>query len=192
MGAQLLALAGSLRTGSYNQRLVDHAAEMAEAEGAVVTRLRLADYPLPLYSHELETTAFPPSAAELKRLFSAQDGFLIASPEHNGSVPAVLKNAFDWLSRPTGDETAIAFSAFRGKSCGIMAASPSPYGGLRGLAHLRQILNILQVLVVPEQVATPLAHQAFADGVLKDELPLTPLRGLVRRVVTLSAKEPHA
>ena len=186
MAVRLVALAGSTRAGSLNQRLVDQAAAIAEGEGARVTRLRLADFPLPMYSAELEASAFPEEAKALKALLASHDGFLIASPEHNGSVPVVLKNALDWASRPQGEESPIAFKAYRGKTCGLMSVSPSPFGGLRGLTHLRQILNILQVLIPPEQVQIPFGDRALEEGVLRDEPPVALLTALVRRVIALS------
>src|SRR3546814_6336846 len=96
---------------------------------------------------------------------------LFVSPEYNGSLPPLLKNAIDWASRPTGDESLVALTAYRGKAAAIMSASISPFGGLRGLMHLRQILSTIQMLVIPEQVVVPAAHAAFAeDGSLKEPL----------------------
>ena len=155
---RLLALAGSTREGSYNQRLADLAASAGAASGIHVTPLSLARYDLPLYSDALERSAFPEAALALKAELAAHDGFLIATPEHNGSIPAVLKNAIDWASRPTGDESLVALTAFRGKVAGLMSASPSPFGGLRALAHLRQILSTIQTLVVTEQVAVQIGR----------------------------------
>ena len=183
---RLLALAGSTRDGSFNQRLVDLAADAAETAGAKVTRVRLSDYPLPLYSHDIEANAFPQAALDLKALFVSHDGFLIASPEHNGSVSAVLKNAIDWVSRPTGGEGPVALSAFRNKAAGLMSASISPFGGLRSLTHLRQILGTVQTLAATEQVAVPFADKAFDGPRLVDALPAMLLEGLVKRVIALA------
>lgn len=184
---RLLALAGSTREGSYNQRLADLAASAGAASGIHVTPLSLARYDLPLYSDALERSAFPEAALALKAELAAHDGFLITTPEHNGSIPAVLKNAIDWASRPTGDESLVALTAFRGKVAGLMSASPSPFGGLRALAHLRQILSTIQTLVVTEQVAVPAAHLAFEGAALKEELPRQLLNGLVRRTAQVAA-----
>src|SRR5690349_9786779 len=101
MTVKLLAMAGSTRTGSLNQALVDLAVADARAKGADVTSIRLKDFDLPIYDGDLEANAFPPAALELKRLFVGCHGFLMATPEHNGSTSAVLKNAIDWVSRPT-------------------------------------------------------------------------------------------
>jgi len=183
---KLLSFSGSLRTGSFNQRLVDRATAAAREAGAEVTQINLADFALPLFTPQIEAEAFPQAARELKALFVGHAGFLIASPEYNGSVSGALKNAIDWVSRPTDGEGLIALSAFRNKVAGIMSASISPFGGLRGLMHLRQILNTVQTLVVTEQVAVAFAERAFDGDVLVDALANQLLSPLVRRVIKLS------
>jgi len=185
-GVKLLAFAGSTREGSLNQRLLDVAADMARAEGAEVTSIRLRDFDLPLYDGDLEANAFPTSADELRRLFIAHDGFLIASPEYNGSVSGALKNAIDWASRPRPGETLVALPAFRGKVAGIMSASIGPFGGLRGLLALRQILGTIQTLVATEQVLVPLAEKAFDGADLIEPLPKQLLPLMVKRVIFLA------
>jgi NAD(P)H-dependent FMN reductase len=92
---------------------------------------------------------------------------VIASPEYNGSVTPVLKNALDWVSRSAPNEPPLA--AYRGKVAALVSASPGALGGLRGLGHLRDILGNIGVIVLPDQVAVPKAHEAFAaDGSLLD------------------------
>jgi NAD(P)H-dependent FMN reductase len=158
-----------------------------ETAGATVADVDLADYDLPLYSAELEADAFPADAERLKQLFTAQDGLLFVSPEYNGSVSPLLKNAIDWASRPTGGESLVALSAYRGKASAVMAASISPFGGLRGLMHLRQILSTIQTLVIPEQVLVPNAHAAFdADGNLVEALPATLVDMTAARLVAVT------
>jgi chromate reductase len=189
MTAKLLAFAGSTRTGSLNQALLDLAVAEARARGAEVTAIRLKDFALPLYDGDLEQSTFPASARELKALFQAHDGFLIASPEYNGSVSGVLKNAIDWVSRPTDGEALTALSGFRGKVAGLMAASISPFGGLRGITHMRQILGTIQTLVATEQVLVPFAHGAFDESwALKEALPAQLLGGLAARVIDLAER----
>lgn len=165
---RILALAGSTRADSYNDRLVRLAAAGAREAGAQVTHVRLRDFPLPLYDADLEAAGgLPPPARELKALFKGHDGLLIASPEYNGSLTGVLKNALDWVSRREPDEPARA--AFVGKAAAVMSASTGALGGQRGLVHLRSILTILGVLVLPEQLALPQAQEAFLpDGSLAD------------------------
>ena len=183
----IAVIVGSIREGSYNRALGELAAASLEAQGASVTRVDLAAFDLPLYSAALEAGAFPPDAQKLKALFAAQDGLLFVSPEYNGSLPPLLKNAIDWASRPTGDEGLVALSAYRGKAAAIMSASISPFGGLRGLMHLRQILSTIQMLVIPEQVLVPNAHAAFAeDGSLKEPLPASLVDMTAARLVAVA------
>ena len=168
----IAVIVGSTREGSFNRALGELAAASLEAQGARVTRVDLAAFDLPLYSAALEANAFPAGAVKLKDVFATQDGLLFVSPEYNGSLSPLLKNAIDWASRPTGDEGLVALTAYRGKAAAIMSASVSPFGGLRGLMHLRQILSTIQMIVIPEQVVVPNAHAAFAeDGSLKETLP---------------------
>jgi NAD(P)H-dependent FMN reductase len=189
MTVKLLAFAGSTRTGSLNQALLDLAVAEARARGADVTAIRLKDFALPIYDGDLEQSAFPAAARELKALFQTHDGFLIASPEYNGSVSGVLKNAIDWVSRPTDGEALTALSGFRGKVAGLMAASISPFGGLRGITHMRQILGTIQTLVATEQVLVPFAHGAFDESwALKEALPAQLLGGLAARVIDLAER----
>ena len=189
MTIKLLAFAGSTRTGSLNQALLDLAVADGQARGAEVTAIRLKDFALPLYDGDLEASDFPAKARELKALFQTHHGFLIASPEYNGSLSGVLKNAIDWASRPTDGEGMTALSAFRGKVAGLMGASISPFGGLRGITHLRQILGTIQTVVATEQVLVPAAHAAFDEaGALKEALSAQLLCGLVARVMDLSER----
>ncbi|MGV7119738.1 MULTISPECIES: NADPH-dependent FMN reductase [unclassified Sphingopyxis] len=184
---RIAVVVGSTREGSFNRMLGRLAIRALEAEGATVADIDLAAFDLPLYSAALEADAFPADAERLKALFAAQDGLLFVSPEYNGSVSPLLKNAIDWASRPTGDESLVALSAYRGKASAVMAASISPFGGLRGLMHLRQILSTIQTLVIPEQVLVPNAHAAFdADGNLVEALPATLVGMTAARLVAVA------
>lgn len=183
----IAVIVGSTREGSFNRALGELAAASLEAQGASVTRVDLAAFDLPLYSAVLEANAFPADALKLKALFAAQDGLLFVSPEYNGSLPPLLKNAIDWASRPTGDESLVALTAYRGKAAAIMSASISPFGGLRGLMHLRQILSTIQMLVIPEQVVVPAAHTAFAeDGSLNEALPASLVEMTTGRLIAVA------
>ncbi len=160
---RVLALAGSLREKSLNKALVEIAALGAEDAGAEVKVLDLRDYPLPVFDGDAEARDGAPEAVRaLKREFMAHDGLLIASPEYNGSLTAALKNAIDWISRQEEGEP--PFAAFDGKVAGLLSASPGKLGGLRGLAHLRQILSGVRVLVIPEQYALANARDALSVG----------------------------
>ena len=165
---KILAFAGSAREASFNKKLARIAAEGARRAGAEVTWLDLRDLPLPLFDEDLEKRdGEHPNARAFKDLLLAHAGLLIASPEHNGSYSALLKNALDWASRRRPDEQPMA--CFRDKLAVVMSASPGPLGGARGLAHLVILLRILRCTVLPDQITIPTAHQAFGeDGKLKD------------------------
>lgn len=166
--AKVLAFAGSLRTESFNKKLVRLAAEAIRTAKGEVTLIDLRDYPLPIFDQDLEAEkGLPENGRKLKDLFLAHQGLLIASPEYNSSITAVLKNTIDWVSRPVPNQPALA--GFNDKVAAIISASPGQLGGLRGLVHLRAILSNINVLVLPNQLAIPKAGDAFnADGTLKD------------------------
>ena len=168
MTPRILAFAGSTRRDSFNKRLVPIAAKGARDAGAEVALIDLKDFPLPLFDQDLEAEqGMPDNGAKLKKLFIDHDGLLIASPEYNSSVTAVLKNAIDWVSRPAPGEPPLV--AFRGKVATLMSASPGALGGLRALVHVRSILGNIGVIVLPDQVAVAKAHEAFQpDGSLID------------------------
>lgn len=166
---KILAFAGSTRTDSFNKKLVKIAAAGAKEAGADVTTIDLRDYPMPLYDGDLEQKEGLSSAThKLKELMLSHQGFLISSPEYNSSISGVLKNTIDWASRQGDDESPM--SCFKDKVAGIMSASPGGLGGLRGLVHVRAILENMGVLVIPSQVAISKAHEAFnSEGALKDQ-----------------------
>jgi NAD(P)H-dependent FMN reductase len=186
--ARILAFAGSTRVLSYNKRLVQVAARAAGEAGAHVTTIDLRDFPLPLFDEDLEiASGMPEPGARLKRLFLDHDGLLIASPEYNSSVTAVLKNAIDWVSRAAPGEPPVA--AFQGKTAAILSASPGALGGLRGLVHLRSILGNIGVHVLPDQIAIPRAFEAFADdGTLRDAKQAQAVAAIGRRLAHVAAR----
>lgn len=166
---RILAFAGSLRSGSYNKKLVKIAAAGARAAGAEVTEIDLRDIPMPLYDGDVEREhGLPPNAKMFKRLLISHHGMLISSPEYNSATSGVLKNAIDWASRPEPNEPSLV--AFKSKIAGLVSASPGNLGGVRGLAALRSILTNIGVIVIPTQLAISRANDAFEqDGSLKDE-----------------------
>ena len=185
---KILAFAGSTREASYNKKLVKIAAEGAKAAGAEVTYIDLRDLPMPIYDEDLEAKeGIPENARKFKELLKAHQGLLIAAPEYNSSITAVLKNAIDWASRPEPGEPMLA--AFTGKVAAIMSASPGGLGVLRGLIHVRSILSSINVLVLPEQKAISSAFQAFdEEGKLKDPKQQEAIEQLGSKVATLLAK----
>lgn len=165
---KILAFAGSTRTDSFNKKLVKIAAAGALEGGADVTVIDLRDFSMPLYDGDLEQQGLPSTAQKLKSLMLSHQGFLISAPEYNSSISGVLKNTIDWVSRPSAGEEPLA--CFKGKVAGIMSTSPGGLGGLRGLVHVRAILENISVLVIPDQIAVSKAHEVFnADGTLKDK-----------------------
>jgi len=158
---RILAFAGSLRKCSLNKRVLKTAVRGAEAAGAEVTYIDLRDYPMPVYdSDEHEAHGFDENALKLQGLLVEHDGLLIASPEYNGSLPAALKNAIDWASRPS--DRYERSKVFRGKVAAMMTASPGSLGGVRSLAHLRGVLTSVGVHVLPQEVAVTFAEDRFA------------------------------
>lgn len=184
-GSRILAFSGSARGESFNQRLVESAARMAGELGADVTVINLRDFPMPLMNQDLEREQGPPrEALRLKSLLVAHDGLLIAAPEYNSSITPLLKNTLDWVSRRVGDEPPMA--AYRGKVAALLSASPGRLGGLRGLVHLRAVLNNLGVLVLPGQVSISSAAAAFdAGGELANDADRRRVAELVREFLAV-------
>ncbi len=166
---KILAFAGSSRKNSVNKKLLNIAALAAEKEGANVTVIDLADYPMPIFNQDLEVEqGMPEKAHDFKKLLIEHDGFLMASPEYNSAFSPLLKNVIDWASRAESDNEP-PLQAYKGKVACIMAASPGGTGGLRGLVFLRMLLNNIGVIVLPQQQAIPQAFKAFSeDGTLTD------------------------
>ena len=187
--ARILAFSGSTRRDSFNSRLVKIAASGAQQAGATVTLIDLADYPMPLFDQDLEQDeGLPGNARKLKELMMAQDGFLIASPEYNSAFTPLLKNVIDWVSRAESDNEP-PLAAYRGKLAAIMATSPGPLGGIRGLVFLRMLLNNLGITVIPEQQSIPKAHGAFkGDGSLSDETRQQAVVALGHKLATTVGK----
>jgi len=166
---KILAFAGSTRIDSFNKKLVKIASAGARDAGVDVTVIDLRDFAMPLYDGDLEQRdGLPQNTHNLKDLMKSHQGFLISSPEYNSSITGVLKNTIDWTSRQSEGEESLA--CFKGKVAGIMSTSPGGLGGLRGLVHVRSILENIGVLVIPEQIAIAKAHEVFdTDGALKDK-----------------------
>ncbi len=188
MTVGILVFAGSARAGSLNKKLARVAAAAVQAAGAEATFIDLADYPMPLYDGDLEAMeGVPGNARKLKDLFIAHRGLFIASPENNASVSALLKNTLDWISRQDGNESGLV--PYQGKVAAIAGASPGALGGLRGLAHLRAILQKLNVLVLSEQFALGCAHEAFnVNGGLKDAKQQVAVGALAGKLIDVSAR----
>jgi NAD(P)H-dependent FMN reductase len=185
---KILVFAGSAREGSLNKKLARVAARCLSEAGADVTFVDLRDYPIPIYDGDLEgREGMPPFAVKLRELFLAHQSLLIASPENNGSVSALLKNTIDWLSREFEGRSGL--EPFRGKVAAIMGASPGNFGAISSLGSLRPILSKLTVLVIPDQVTLGKADQAFKeDGSFVDERHLKSVAAVAKRLVETTMK----
>lgn len=187
MTPKILAFAGSLRADSFNRKLLRTGVEGLQAAGAEVTVVDLREYPMPLYDGDVEAAGFPEHALKLKRLFLEHQGLLIASPEYNRSPSGVLKNTIDWVSRPSAGEKPLA--CFADKVAALVSTSPGPFGGMRGLMHLREILSHVNVLVLPNQVTIPKAADAFnPDGSLKDDKQKASVLAVAKKLAETVAK----
>ncbi len=161
--ARILGFAASVRSDSFNKKLVRIALRGSESNGATVTLVDLRDYPLPLYDGDAEAlNGLPENVEKLRTLFRECDGLLLASPEYNGFLSPLLKNTLDWLSR--SPEAKPDLSAFSDKVAAIMAASPGPLGGLRGLRGVRELLTNLGFIVLPSQMTVRSAFKAFNEA----------------------------
>ncbi|MCU0832252.1 MAG: NAD(P)H-dependent oxidoreductase [Rhizobiaceae bacterium] len=169
MPPKILVFAGSNRTGAYSGRLAAAAVTALAAAGAAPTRIALADYPLPIMDEDLEKAeGIPENAYRLGRLIAAHDGLLICSPEYNSSIPPLLKNTIDWVSRITKDGGR-PFKPYQGRVAALCSSSPGAFAGIRGLYHLRSVCMNVGLTVITEQCSVPAAHEAFdEDGVLKN------------------------
>ncbi|MEZ6209966.1 MAG: NAD(P)H-dependent oxidoreductase [Phycisphaerales bacterium] len=180
---KILAFAGSLRAASFNKMLVRVAAEGARGAGGDVQYIDLRDYPMPMFDEDLEAKhGMDPTARKFKELMIGADGILLASPEYNGSVSAVLKNAIDWASRPEMGEAPLI--AFKDKPIQLMSASPGGLGGIRGLIHLRALLGGIQMMVMPQQHCVMQSHKVFDEaGHMNDEKQREAVLGLGKKLV---------
>lgn len=167
---RLLAFSGSVRGGSLNTALLGLLTAEAEFQGAQVSRISLRDYAFPVYDGDIEARGdAPATVAALRKLIRDHDALLIACPEHNGSVTALLKNTLDWCSRPM--DALAPLEPFQGKTVLIIGTSVSPFGGLRALGHLRAILAKMGANVMPQDLAVPFGQEAFdADGFKSEAL----------------------
>jgi NAD(P)H-dependent FMN reductase len=157
----VLVFAGSTRADSYNKKLANEAAEIARNLGAKVTLINLKDYPMPFYDGDLEKEGMPENAKKFRSLMMANDVIVIACPEYNSSIPAVLKNALDWASR--GEKGGPSRDAFKGKQFALLSASPGQGGGSRALVHLRSVIENVGGEVLENQVSVGTAHEAFSE-----------------------------
>ena len=184
---KILVIPGSLRTGSINARLAAVVAKEFALAGVDVTRLSLADYPLPIYDGDLEAkSGVPKNALNLKRMLGAHHGVVFVTPEYNSSLPPLLKNAIDWITRvEDGNET--QGQVFRERAFAMASASEGKLGGSRCLAALRLILSGCRATVIPNQLALSFADQAYDERErLKHKADSDALRGMVTQLIDVA------
>jgi chromate reductase len=186
---KILVIPGSLRSGSHNVKLAMAAAyEFAQA-GVDVTRISLGDYPLPIYDGDLQAkSGTPRNAINLKRMMGSHHGVLIVTPEYNSSIPPLVKNTVDWITR-VQDPHERRGQIFRERPFAIAAASEGRLGGTRALAALRLILSACHATVVPNQLALSFADQAYDDmDRLKKEADIEAMKALVTQLIEVSQR----
>ena len=168
----ILGISGSLRRGSFNTAALRAAVELAPA-GITLETFDIA--PIPAYNEDVRQQGFPPPVEELRRRIKQADGLLIVTPEYNYSIPGVLKNAIDWVSRPPDQP-------FDGKPIALMGASPSALGSARAQYHLRQCFVFLNAHLLnrPEVMITQAASKFDASGELTDQ----PTRDFIAAMLT--------
>ena len=155
MTIRILGISGSLRRGSHNTELLRAAARSLPPGVELEIYDGLAD--LPHYNEDLDVDPVPEPVARLRRSITRSDGLLIATPEYNGSVPGVLKNAIDWASRPFPD------NALKGKPTAVIGASTSLFGAVWAQAQVRKALEIAGADVLDQEVPVGQAHMAFTQ-----------------------------
>lgn len=159
---RLLTIAGSLREGSYNGALLLAAEELA-GDGVEVERYD-GLHAVPPFLGDREADQAPPEVEHLRRLIDRADAVLIATPEYNGSIPGVLKNALDWVSTPFPE------NALRGKPVAIVGASTGGYGAMWAQADLKRVLGLIGARVVGGALPVERAHEKFdQSGRLVDD-----------------------
>jgi NAD(P)H-dependent FMN reductase len=186
---KILVIPGSLRSGSLNAKLAAVLAHEVAQLGADVTRISLGDFPLPIYDGDLQAkSGVPQHAVNLKRMIGAHHGVLIVTPEYNSSVPALVKNTIDWVSR-VQDPHETRGQVFHGRAFALAAASGNRLGGTRALAALRLILTACHAAVIPNQLALSFAEQAYDDmDRLKHPADIDTMRALVRQLIDHSQR----
>src|SRR5690606_6054388 len=163
--SKILAITGSLRKASLNTLLMLESKHIAAEHGI---KIDIADlHGIPLYNGDVEEQGMPDAVTALKERILAADALLLVSPEYNGTIPGVLKNALDWLSRPAGEAARI----FAGRPIAVIGASPSAFGTISGQTHWLPVFKSLGCTYFSgSSVMISRAHQAFDEhGRLSDE-----------------------
>jgi NAD(P)H-dependent FMN reductase len=161
---RFLVFSASLRSESLNTRLAELAAACLERHGGTVDRASMREFDCPSYNFDVQSSeGFPHGAEEFRARLEGCDAFVISSPEYNASLPGLLKNAIDWVSRYSPQP-------FNERHCLLLSASPSMVGGNRGLWALRVPLEHLGARVYPDMFSLAQAQNAIdAQGQIANE-----------------------
>jgi chromate reductase len=159
---KILGISGSLRRDSYNTGLLRAAAELLP--DGVELELWEGLKAVPPYDQDDDGLEAPAAVAELRSAVAGADAVLIATPEYNASIPGVLKNALDWVSRP------VATNPLRNKPAVVVGASTGAFGAVWAQAELRKVLSTIGARTLPDEVAVRQASERFdEEGRLLDE-----------------------
>jgi chromate reductase, NAD(P)H dehydrogenase (quinone) len=176
---RILGIPGSLRADSHNLALLRAAAELLPPGVALEVFEGLAA--VPPYNQDDDHDEAPEGAQRLREAISGADALLFATPEYNGSVPGVLKNAVDWASRPAGA------GALWGKTAAVIGASTGAYGALWAQADLRKSLGVAGARVLGSDLPVARAHEQLdGSGQLRDQALADRLENHLRELVELS------
>ncbi len=167
---KLLVISGSLREQSYNKVVAKFSEKyLSSFDNVNIELIDIKNYNIPLYNWDLENkNGLPIDVQKLKRKFESSDGYIVLSPEYNGSYSGVLKNIIDWLSRSENGDASL-LSSFRNKNAMIGSVSPSRRGGIRCLVKLRMLLNDLFVDVSPDEISISVANEKITEGLITDK-----------------------
>jgi chromate reductase len=179
---RILGISGSLRRDSHNTRLLRGVGELLP-EGVELELFDQLDAIPPV--NEDEEDPAPPAVAALRAAIAGSDAVLVATPEYNASIPGVLKNALDWVSRPVQD------TPLRGKPAGVIGASTSLFGAVWAQAETRKVLSTIGARVVDREIPIPQADEALAaDGLPLDRDARELIEATVTELLELAQAQP--
>ncbi|MEO0547888.1 MAG: NAD(P)H-dependent oxidoreductase [Pseudomonadota bacterium] len=176
---KIIIIPGSSREGSFNRKLASSIAKSIESHGATATEVNLSDYPMPIFNEDWESeNGAPAEAKALAQLIAEHQGVVFVTPEYNASLPPLLKNTIDWLSRGVG------VKVYQDRVFALAACSPGGLGGIRCLSHLRDVLLNVGAEMITPQIAVGQANTAFnEDMTLSNERTAGMLDGLSATLV---------
>jgi len=172
----ILMLVGSLRAGSWTAQLSDVAAQLLPAGAEATVYAGLGD--LPHYDQDLDTDQPPASVTAFRDAVRRADGLVVATPEYNGSMPGVLKNAIDWASRPRGT------ASIADKPVAVISVSPSPRGAQWAREDAEKVLRVAGAAPLEQSLGVPSVHAGIVDGHLADDDVERALRALMQALVS--------